>query len=235
MDDSKRSEKTRYNTHELLSLNMDRLKEYMKRVAKEASNPQAMPIFEVSPPRARPATRVGKRPGDCRCLALCKDPFLFVEIVSANDKRPSTQRYAFDRASTFREVVERITRQAYDLVVLSPLEEKLPETEAAFGPADLVLLLHGQTRPSDVYFLAKKRWFVMNLVAGADNPEKVENFHQLRDACKDIPFLYLSEDPSDEDAKFLALIRKVRVVPRTPGDLAPLFRLLDELTLGGGL
>jgi hypothetical protein len=232
MQEKKPSENKRYNTNELLSLNIDRLKEYMKRLGKEASNPQGMPVLEVSSPRPKPSTRIGKRPADCRCLAVFPDPFLFVQIVALNDKRPPGQRYAFDRASSSREAVERMKRQAYDLVMIAPFQEAIQEGDAKFGAADLILLLHQQMRHSDLYFLAKKRWFVMNAFAGADNAEKVESFHGLRDAYQNIPFIYVAENPAEEDAVFLASARKVRVFQRSAGALDGLFRILDDITLG---
>ncbi|MCU0722068.1 MAG: hypothetical protein MUC63_00360 [Planctomycetes bacterium] len=231
MDDSKNGEKKRYNTSELLSLNMDRLKEYMKRLAKEAGNPDGMPAFEISPAKPRPTTRIVKRPHDCRCLAMFKDPFHFVQIVSVNDRRPAGQQYPFERTSSFRDAVDRMSKQKYEAVVVSPMIEPTGEEGITFSTSDLILLLRGLTRPSDVYFLAKKRWFVMNAFPGAQNPEKVDGFHELRDLYQKVPFIFVPDDPADPEAAFLAAAPKVKICQRTPAGLDGLFRLLDEITM----
>lgn len=226
--------KKRYNTQDLLSLNMDRLKEYMKRMEKETAKTDGMAVFEVPSRPAKGTTRIGKTPSSCRILALFKDPFHFVEIVNTNDRRPKTQRFTFERAADFGDAMNRLRKQTYDMILLSPMEQSVPDVESVFSPADFSLILRGQMPSRDVYFLAKKRWFVVAMVEGATNQEKVDNFRQLKTDYKRVPILYLTPDVNDPAAKVMASIQKTRVIPLQAKKLDPLFNNLDQIALSGG-
>ncbi|MHC4600733.1 MAG: hypothetical protein ACYS47_17200 [Planctomycetota bacterium] len=229
MGESKKPEKKKYNTQELLSLNMDRLKEYMKRMAKQASDPSTPPVFEVPSPRPKGGTKIGKTPSACKLLAVFEDPHIFVRLVAENDGRPASRRYGLERASDFKDAVERMTKEKYDLVLLSQISEALDEVQEDFSTLDLILMIRGLMRPSDMYFLAKKRWFVMNLVEGDVNAEKVANFRKLREQYKEVPLIYCYGKDHPEEAKLVAAAEKVRAVPLDESDFGRLFFTLDEL------
>ncbi|GEM_PF-1755598 len=230
MDDPKPSEK-KYNTQELLSLNMDRLKDYMARLSKKAEDTSNPPMFEVpSPPKAKSGTRIGKVPSSCRVLALYEDPHEFVGLVSANDQRPKSQRYGLDRTADFGDAVARMTRHRYDILVASTMHAEIEEVEEPFTTLDWVFLLRGKMHSPDVYFLAKKRWFVMNLIGGETNQEKVDNFRDLKEAYGNVPLLYLQERPDEREKTLLESMRKVRVIPFRTGGVSALFQHLDALT-----
>ena len=231
MNEKKKEKK--YNTQELLSLNMDRLKEYMNKLQKEAASPESTAMFEIPARRSKTSTRIRKTPAQCRVLAVYKDPFKFVELVGANDQRPKTQRFTLERAEDYKAAVSRMARQRYDLVLVSTLYVEVPDSEDKFGPADFILLCQGLMRQVDVYFLAKKRWFVVNCAEGMTNQAKVDFFRKMKESYSGVTFVFVQEDENDRDADFLSNMRKVRVVKEQGKNLAPLFSTLDLLAVVG--
>ncbi|MHC5038734.1 MAG: hypothetical protein ACYTHM_15605 [Planctomycetota bacterium] len=225
--------KKKYNTQELLSLNMDRLKEYMKEMGKKVADPDSPPLFEVPPPKSKGGTRIGKTPSACRLLGIIENPLIFVNFVSANDERPPSRRYGLDRGKDFHDAVRRMTRHLYDIVIVTPMELEIEQVEEPFRAVDWILLIRGLMPAADVYFLAKKRWFVMELVDGATNAQKVENFRALREAYKAVPIVYLHKGEADDVVKVVDKTPKVRIVRLDSDEFFPLFHTLDELAIEG--
>lgn len=235
MDDPNHPEKKKYNTQELLSLNVDRLKEYMRKLGRQAADPSNPPVFEI-PASAKPkgTTRIAKTPSACRLLGLFEDPHLFVKLVAANDERRPSQRYGLERTGDFFDALLRMGRKRYDILILSPLSLRVEEAETEFTSHDFAMMIRGLMRESDVYFLAKKRWFVVNLVEGGNNAEKVDRFRALRDAYRDVPIVVLHEGPANDEVRALAAVPRVRALPLDAANATPLFDLLDALTYGSG-
>jgi len=182
--------------------------------------------------KSKSPTRIAKSPSACRLLALFEDPHMFVDLVSANDERRASQRYGLDRSSDFADAMERMTRFQYDMILVAPISVRIEEVESPFIPVDWVLMLRGLMRRTDVYFLAKKRWFVMNLVGGANNNEKVENFRAMKESYRNAPIIHLY-DGDEAEAKTLDPVPKTRILPLDAKNFRPLFDLLDLLTYGG--
>ncbi len=222
----------RYNTQELLSMNMDRLKEYMDKLGRTASQPGGAILEEARPPKTKSATRIRKTPSACRVLAVFENPHGFVHIMNENDRREPRFRYGLERASAFNEAVNRMIRHRFDLVLVSPMRMVPEDIESPLTTVDWILLLRGLAPPKDMYFLAKKRWFVMNFIPGSDNQEKVGTFRRLKDAYRKTPVVFLHERGQNVRADVLAHLPRTRVLGLLPGEADPLFSLLDTLTLG---
>ncbi|MHC4780927.1 MAG: hypothetical protein ACYTFG_20335, partial [Planctomycetota bacterium] len=105
----------------------------------------------------------------------------------------------------------------------------LDEVETEFTTPDLIIMLRGLQRSSDLYFLAKKRWFVMDIVDGETNADKVNNFRRLREKYKETPLIYLHGEGNEEEVKLIAQVEKVRTVQIDLNDFGKLFFTLDEL------
>jgi hypothetical protein len=224
----------KYNTSELLSVNMDRLKKYMARLGEAVSDTDAPQVFETPPADSKSATRIAKVPTACTVLALYDDPLEYVRLARVNDDRHPTYRYHLERASDFSDLLARMNRRRFDLVLLSPAAWPFDDEGHWFSSLDLLFLLKGLMRPSDIYFLAKKRWFVMKHIAGEENHEKVESFRALKKAYVGVPMVFLHDELDPRDHEVLAATRRLRLLPFADGDPEPVLALLDSLTATDG-
>ncbi|MHC4599462.1 MAG: hypothetical protein ACYS47_10695 [Planctomycetota bacterium] len=220
----------RYNTRELLSVNMDRLKKYMSQLGAAVADTDAPQVFEAPPVDSQSATRIAKVPTACTVLAMYDDPLEYVRLAQVNDDRHPTYRYHLERASDFSDLAARMSRRTFDLVILSPASWPFDDEGNRFTSLDLLFLVKGLMRPSDMYFLAKKRWFVIRHVHGEDNHKKVENFRALKAAYAKVPVVFHHDALDPRDREVLASTSKLRLLPFGGGDPEPILALLDSLT-----
>ncbi|MHC4600128.1 MAG: hypothetical protein ACYS47_14100 [Planctomycetota bacterium] len=219
-----------YDTQELLSLNMDRLKKYMRKWDSGESVVEGPTEAEKQERRMKRATRLiatGKLKR--RILLVHPDPLHLSRMIATNDRRRPNLKLNMVWADDFQSAVTKMGDGAFRLVVMFTGKEGIPESDITLSSLDFLLLIHSLMAKDDQSFLLKKRSFVKHYVAGDTDLEKVTNFRLLKEDYRNTPFLFVHEHGSTRDSTVASRIHGVHTMPITEGGHETLLGAIDEL------
>jgi hypothetical protein len=213
-------EKKSLSTQELLSMNMDRLKEYMRKWGKDA------PAEEEK--RKRQSQRlVPIRPGG-EILVLLHDPFHLAQLTRANDALPLAERYRLMRCQDYAGAMDKILESEFRLILLDATGEKADEEKLEVTGLDFIMILKGVAPKGDSQFLMRKQAFLRAWVPGDSDREKLSSFRIIKRECEETPMMYLTSDVDGKESVMASLVRNVKSVPLEPPEFPTLFQKLRE-------
>ena len=220
----------RYDTQELLSLNMDRLKKYMKKWDSGESVVEGPTEAEKQEQRVKRATRLIATGRLRRMILLVHpDPLHLSRMIGINDRRRPNLKLNMVWADDFRSAVDKMGNETYRTVVVFVGKDSIPKSDLAITSLDFLLLIHGLMAKDDQTFLLKKRNFVKHFVRGDTDLEKVTNFRLLKEDYRNTPFLFVHEPGSTRTSTVASRIHGVRTVPIAEGDQETVLAAVDKL------
>lgn len=218
------------DTQELLSINMDRLRQYMKTWQTLATG-QGHEALEDRPARRKRGSTTILRPGARRSVLLVRsDPLVLSRLIGINDGQPVEKRLGFTWAGTFGEALARMADERFHAVVVAQGAQHVREVGLDLTGTDFLLLLQGITLHGDPDFLLKKKGFVGHLVPGATDEARVALYRRLREEYRNQTFFYIHDRRDAGAAGVAGRILGVKVVDVSAGP-EPLFGLIRDAVL----
>ncbi|MHC4778074.1 MAG: hypothetical protein ACYTFG_05790 [Planctomycetota bacterium] len=218
-----------YDTQELLSLNMDRLKKYMKEWEGGEEGGPDRAEAERKEKRRKRATRLiaaGKKKR--QILLVLPDPFHLSKMISINDQRSPAMKLNIAWAEDFSSAVAKMAGDAFRAIVVFGREVPLPGNEFGISGLDFILLAHSLVPKDDPNFLLKKRGFVEHFVPGQTGIEKVTNFRFLKEDYRNTSFLFVHKPESVRDSALAARILGVKATPISSDDVSEIMTVIDK-------
>lgn len=221
MNEGEPRKKQSLSTQELLSMNMDRLRGYMKKWGMEdAGSPREATVKRKS------QRLVVRKPGR-EVLVLMHEPMHLAQVNNANDALPPAERFHLSRSQTFHQALDRMLESDFRLVVMDEGAEKAEEGRLEVSGLDALLILKGVMPKGDEMFLLRKQAFLRHFVPGDAASEKLANYKMLKRECASLPFVFLCPDLGSREAAVASVVKNVKSVPHEP-DYATLFAKLGE-------
>ncbi len=214
------------STQELLSMNMDRLKEYMHKWGVEADGGKTKDVDLKRKSQRLVAASPGRD-----ILVLMHDPLKLAQINGVNDRLGEGKKYRISRCQGFALAMETLLDADPRLIVVDDAAEKAEEGRVDVSGLEFILVLKGVMPKDDNMFLLKKQAFLKEFVPGDGPEEKMTNLKLIRKDCGGKPFIYLSSSIDSREAATASRIHNVKSVPSDPPDFEVLFQKLSEVLL----
>lgn len=217
-------EKKSYSTQVLLSMNMDRLKEYMDGMS---AGPDTLMCQETGEEKKKRISKMLRRDQNRNAILVRPDSLGLSRLIAVNDRRMVLQRYSFSWGESFGAAVSKMCVKTYRTVVIYGGEEKIEGLDRKLAGTDFIMLLQGLAPRDDAEFLLKKREFVRTCVPGASDAEKVATFRLLKESYRNVPVLYLAA-PGEKPARALSQLRAVTLIEKDDEEFSALYSALDR-------
>lgn len=212
----------KHDSQELLSLSMDRLKEYMKKWDALGAGDGVLLDPAVEAPRRR-STRVLRRTAHPEVLLVRPDPLVLSQLITTNDRELLDDRLALSWASDFGGACAKMAASPFQAVAVFASVENVPDCEGLSG-VDFLLLLGGLQPGRDGAFLLRKRAFLRSVVPGRTDADKVAAFRALKERYRSKPFLYVHPESEETLASVARRIHGVRTLALEPSRILATLR-----------
>jgi hypothetical protein len=214
------------NSQELLSMNMDRLRGYMKKWASEEE--------QSKKPREKPTRKsqrlVAVKKGR-EVLVISHDPMRLIRIGSTNDNQALSARFRLSLSQSFASAVEKLLESNYSALVID--DDRAEQARGVqISGLDFLLILKGTMSRDDQTFLVRKQAFLKEMIPGDNNSEKLVNFRLVKSDCKELPFLYLTSDINSREAALASVVHNVKSVDCHTNEFTTLFVKLADTFRG---
>ncbi|MHC5039412.1 MAG: hypothetical protein ACYTHM_19060 [Planctomycetota bacterium] len=221
----------RYDTQEILAMNVDRLKQYMKSWDRkdglmEDRSPEAVAAAKRRK-RITQTIRLDRRP---RVLLIRPDHGSLSRMIKENDRRFPNERFALTWGEDFESALAKMAETNYRAVIVFSGTEKRPDMECAISGLDFLLLLNGLLDRNDRDFLLKKRTFVKFLIPGPTDAEKIATFRLMKEDYRNRPFFFMHNPEEGRLAEIAERIWGVESLPLGEASFEDLFEALKKAT-----
>jgi len=225
----------KYDTQELLAMNMDRLKEYMDKWREVGARLKEEARHSPSEaPSKKRITRIVSMASQPRVLLVRPDPLILSRIVRQNDTLLPRERFTFSWGNDFQSSVAKMSGFKFDAVVVAGGSETLKDAGCDVSGLDFLFLVNGLADRKDARFPLKKKAFVQFCVPGDGNEAKISAFRRIKEDYANQPFFFLYGPGESRQASVANRIHGVRILPLEDGNADLFFSALAQVTRSPG-
>lgn len=221
--ETKKEDKTSFSTQELLSMNMDRLKGYMEKWAREEDGGGKKGGSQRRKSQRLTSVKAGKK-----VLAVIPDPLRLSHLDRANDKLPLALRYSLNLCQHYRKAVDQLVENDFQGLIVAEEGQIAPQSGVTVPGLDFIMILKSIMPRTDSAFLLRKQVFLKEFVPGVTKEEKLMNFKLAKQEARDLPILFLTNDLEGFASVTASRINNVKSVPAPTSDFNLLFSKLSE-------